>query len=451
VLLVIAAAVLHLILRPLVLAMALGVAGAVLIGVGVALVLVLAVAPVWQLANGRSDIRRSHAALMRFLWPAVAIVLFLAGAFVMWLLRVTPGEVTVFQIDQPGHGPLMLMSGRAHNRGDYHPTFLIDRAAGNVSRLTAVADWGSQVSEDGKVAVWLQPDGLFVPSSFELVSTKGATGIPITPAFSYVLSADGSRVATLNGKLVTVYDLANGRLLGSGAGLDGRSRHQMFFVSADVVRIIEHRPSRDVASPLRIFELDVRSRSMQKTGERMIASSRMSMSVSRADASRMLVPTANAILDGRTGATVAAIEGDVANAAMLDDGRIAAIVRAGEARQLQVHDRNGVLQYSVLLPDVGLARIVGETDNGRLLILGRSGVRAGEAVTPMHGQAMLIVDLSKGTVERKIDGVRGPLPRWTPDPRLMRYASAQDFAALDREGKLVAWSLARPEPRRLLR
>lgn len=447
VLLVVAAAALYLILRPLMVDMALEVLKAIALGVAVAVVLVLAVAPVWQLANGRSDIRRSHAALMRFLWPGIAIVLLLAGGVVMWVIGVDPREVEVRQIRQPAGGPLMLMAGKAPHRGNYAAAFLIDRNAGNVRRLAGWLASSAQLSEDGRVAVWMEPDGVFMTSSFELHSTKGPTGIIVTAAHSFELSADGSRIATINGALLAVYEVETGKLLGSAAGFDGRSRHQMFFVSPDVVRVIEHRPA---ATPLRIFEYDLRARSLRKTAERLIAS-RFSISASRGDGSTMFVRDVGLILDGRTAETVGTIPSeDVTSSVVLHDGTVAVVARSGEGRQIRTYDRTGAHRATVALPGASSASIAGETDNGRLLVAGRGGsFRPGQA--PSGEQAMFVVDLAKGSVELKVDGVRGPMPQWSPDPRLDRYASGQDFAALDRNGKLVAWSLARPEPRPLLR
>ncbi len=451
VLLVIAATALYQILRPLILHMALEALKAIALGVAVAVVLVLAVAPVWQLANGRSDIRRSHAALMRFLWPAIAIVLLLAGGVVMWVIGVDPHEIEVRQIQQPAGGRLMLVSGRAPTRGDYETAFLIDRNAGNVRRVAGWSAWSAQLSEDGRVAVWMEPDGVFRISSFELHSTKGPSGITVTAAHSFELSADGSRVATINGTLLAVYDLATGRLLGSAAGFDGRSRHQMFFVSPDVIRVVEHRPAVHVATPLRIFEYDLRSRSLRKTGERMVAASRVAISVSRRDGSTMFVRNGGLILDGRTAETIGTIPSEgVTSSAVLHDGTIAVVAQSGQGRQIRTYDPTGGLRVTVALPGASRAYLAGETDNGRLLVVGRGGSdRPGHA--PSGEQAMFVVDLANGSVESKVDGVRGPMPQWSPDPRLERYASGQDFAAVDRDGKLVAWSLARPEPRPLLK
>src|SRR5687768_16847760 len=66
--------------RPLLIGAALELATFLGVCIGAAILLILAVAPIWQLASGRTDIRRSHAALSRFLWPSIfAVVAVVAG------------------------------------------------------------------------------------------------------------------------------------------------------------------------------------------------------------------------------------------------------------------------------------------------------------------------------------------------------------------------------------
>lgn len=422
---------LYLIVRPLLLAAAIRTMAIIAAAVAVAVVLVLVIAPVWQLANGRSDLRRSHAALMRFLWPAVAVVLLVAGGGVAWIVHVTPADLTVEQIEQPGRGSLLLLTGKAPRRGDYQPTFLIDRAVGKVTRLAALPLWGTQLSEDGRVAVWLQPFGMWSRASLELHSTRGKTPIAITPSVSYVLSGDGSRVAAIDGTLATVYDLATGTILGSAAGFDGRTFQQMFFVTPDVVRIYEH------GTTLRISELDVSARQLRRTGELPAGQWRQAVHVSR-DGSRMFVPGLNVIADARTGAVLARIGmTGVMPSRMLHDGRVAILERPAGAARLRIYDREGVLRHDIALPQARRHRIAGETEEGKLL-LASSGPR------------MVVVDAARGVIERTLEGIRGPIPQWTVDPRLIRYAAGQELAAVDAKGALVTWSVARPVPRPLL-
>lgn len=423
---IVAVATMYLIVRPLVIGSAIDLAKMVLTAIGVAIVIVLALAPVWQLANGRSDIRRSHAALMRFLWPSIAIVLLIAGGTVAWLIRVSPADLVVAHVDQPRRGTSVIVTGQAPRTVDYHATFVIDRATGRFTRIGTPPWWGSQFSDDGRVHVWLQPVGVFSLDGLELYTARGATGIVMSPSASFVLSSDGARVAITNGKLLAVHELATGKLLASAAGLDPSSRHQIFFVTPDVVRVFEYQHRLDTPAPLRIFELDIRARSIRKTGERMVATTRQAASVS-GDGARMFVRGTNVIADGLTGETIAAIQAEnVASSEMLFDGSVALIAFVDDLSHLRIYDRNGALRHDVPFTKVRGVWIVGETENGKLILAA-------------HGRTMYVVDLASGAIEQTLDGVRGPMPRWSADPRLMRYAADQEFVGMDRNGKLIVW------------
>ncbi len=399
-------------------------------------VVVLAIAPVWQLANGRSDIRRSHAALMRFLWPAVAIVLLIAGGAVAWVVNVSPEDVEIHHVAQPRRGPALLVSGIARHRFDYQASFLIDRATGGIKRLGAPIWWGWQFSDDGRVAAWLQPVGLFTMRGLELHTTKGSTGIELSPVGGFVLSGDGARVAIANGTLVSVHDVATGRILASAAGFDRRPRQQLFFVTPDLLRVTETDPRIDGSAPLRIFELDVRARKARKTAERTLAAPGLGVSAS-GDGSRMFVREANVIVDGRTGETIAQLEVPrVVFSEMLYDGRVALITKEADGPHLRTFERDGTPRHDVPFPQVRFIRIAAETEDGKLILAA-------------HGKTMYVVDLATGVIERELPGIRGPVPRSSADPRLIRFAAGQELVGLDAKGRLIIWSTVRPTPRPL--
>jgi hypothetical protein len=421
-----AVAALYLIARPMLIGAATDLARIVLTAIGIAVVLVLAIAPVWQLANGRSDIRRSHAALMRFLWPSIAIVLLIAGGIVAWVIQVSPADIVVRYVGQPPRGTAAIVTGRAPRAVDYHATFVIDRASGASKRMGTPPWWGAHFSDDGRVLVWLQPVGTFSLQGVELHTLNGATGIVIPLSSSIVLSGDGARVAITNGKLLAVHELATGKLLASAAGLDSRARHQVFFLTPDVVRVFEYQQQLRTPTPLRIFELDIRARSIRKTGERMLVTTRQAVSVS-GDGARMFVRGANVIADGRTGQTIAEIAAsDVSSSAMLFDGSVALVSYGRGVPHLRTYDRDGAPRHDVAFPNVRSVWIAGEIENGKLILT-------------VHGRTMCVVDLASGSIEQRLENVRGPMPHWSTDPRLIRYAADQEFVAVDKNGKLIVW------------
>lgn len=426
--LVIAAAAGWLIVRPLIVGLA-GDVLPVLLGAGAAVVLVLAIAPVWQLANGRADIRRSHAALMRFVWPAIAVLLLLAGGFVAWLTHAPLEDMNDLFIEQPRRGPLVMLSGSAPRRFGYRASMLLDRSTGRVTRIDTPLWWGAQFSDDGRVAAWLSPVGLFEVRGLELHTAAGPTGILLPRMADFALSSDGARVAIANGKLISVHELATGRILASAAVFDGRSRHLMFFVEPDVLRVIEHEARLGMATPLRIFDFDIRARKVRQTGERLVATERDAVGTSR-DGARMFLPGVNEIADGRTGATLARLAvPNVTDAEMLHDGRVALIAREAGLYHLRTFEPDGTPRHDVVLrkPVIWIAA---EVEGGKLILA-------------EHGKTMLVVDLNRGVIERILPGVRGPVPRWWRDPRLPLFAADQQLAAVDARGKLMFWSAGR--------
>lgn len=427
--LIVAVAAVYYMIVPLVLGGAVELVTYFAIALGTALLLVLALAPVWQLANGRSDIRRSHAALMRFLWPAIGVVLLIAGGVVAWVVHAPLEDITVRHVEQAPRGPLALVTGTARSRLDYQATFLVDSSTGRYQRVAALLWWDSQFSDDGRVAAWLE--------RFELRTAKGRTGIDVPASASFFLSGDGSRVAVVNGDLLSVHEVATGRILASAAGLNGRARQQFFFVTPDLVRVIEHEHRVGAPTPLRIFELDVRARTMRKTGERLVHPPQAPVSVS-GDGSRMLIRGENVIADGRTGETIAQFaEPGPVHAAMLRDGRVVRITREEGVARLRTFERDGRPRHVVPIPAPRTVWIAGETGSGKLIIAA-------------HGKTMYAVDLARGVVEKTVPGVHGPAPRWTVDPRLSRYEG--DLVGVDTSGKLVVWkSEGRAPARPLLR
>src|SRR5204862_4411388 len=126
---------------------------------GIGLFVILAVAPVWQLARGRTDMRRSHAAFSMFFWSAIATLLAIAAAGFLWLRASTPADlVEVEDIAQASSGGWALVTGVSAHRGDFRSTFLLNAGTGKYARLTV--PWsGVQWSRDGRVAAWIQPSG----------------------------------------------------------------------------------------------------------------------------------------------------------------------------------------------------------------------------------------------------------------------------------------------------
>jgi hypothetical protein len=264
-----------------------------------------------------------------------------------------------------------------------------------------------------------------------------ATGITLTPGASVVVpSPDGSRVAVVDRKIASVYDLATGRLLVSGAGLDSNLNHGVFFVTNDLVRVVEYN-NRAVTAAVRVFELDSRARTMQKTGERTfeLATGRgVSVSAS-ADGTRILVRGANVVVDGRTAEVLAQLPIEMAptGSAMLHDGSVVSITSG--APRLRIFSRDGQLRHEIAIPGMRRAFVAGEIEGGKLVLAGGTGTSTDATG---KGRTMFVVDTARGVIERALPDVKGPMPQ-RYNVRLARFAAGQQMVAVDARGGLVTW------------
>ena len=415
-----------------------------LIAMGIAFVAILVVAPVWQLAQGRSDIRRSHAALSRAVWIPIAVVLLVAGAYVVLLRSGSPTSLKhVNNIEQVPGGSAVFISGTGRMRDDYHHTFIADAKSGKYVRLEAPAWWGTHFSPDGKVAGWLQAlTPLARGVELELYTKRldqpdapiVATGLRSYGDF-FAFSPDGSRVVLAKDATYSVHDLAANRILASAARPLAGQIFTMFFVDQNVVRLYQSPPNNQ--SQVDIYELDARTKTLTKTGA-ILTSNPFGLRVSR-DGSRVLFPRSGILADGRTGAPVAQLPTTAGffPAGFLHDGTIVVIKR--EQSQPSVLDHfaaDGTKLREFTLP-ANFAYFVGELDAGKLILMARD--KMGPPSKSAGDRRMLVADLASGRVVRTVNGISGPAANWT-DPRTPQFRGDQPLVAANAEGNLVTWN-----------
>jgi len=426
-------AIAFLIQRPVILAGSPKVEGVLAMTLFAGLLLILALAPVWQLDRGRTDVRRSHAALSQFLWTGIAILLLLAGAGVLWLRSASPSDlIEVHQIEHAPAGGWAIVSGETANRGDFQSAFLMNAKSGQQTRLAVPPFSEVAWSGDGRVAAWLQPNGMRM-QEFELYVWEAGSGrsraTGITGPFwsGIALSDDGSRVALVKSKSVAVHDLQNARLLVS-AHIDRGARAQLFFTSRDLVRVLQYDGERaDHLARVRSSEIDVVKRSITRTGERESVGVR-AISYS-ADGSRAFLRTTGEIVDGRTLAPIVKIGTTSRSAALLHDGHVAVVEKDAGVR-VRMFDPQGRPLRVVELPNMTHAYLVAETTDGKLLLSGGTPADRG----------IFVIDRVRGVVDRSIPHVSSRVAGWKTDPRMPRYEAGQTFLGTDSTRKLKVWS-----------
>ncbi|HEY6140332.1 MAG TPA: hypothetical protein VI670_21465 [Thermoanaerobaculia bacterium] len=213
----------------------------------------------WQLIDGRSERRRSHRAFSTAFWALVAVALIAAAVFVGWIVSASPsdlhGRVGAIQAPQ---GDAAILSGDTVHRFDYRPTFLGGRHINTVA-------W-AHFARDGQRVVTMEMISPLSPAR-EVVTRDAANGWRATPTkivfrqgvWPAIASDDLSRIAAGEQDILTIYDVASSRVLGSFKPHNAAIRG-MFFPTPDVLRVYLASPSLDVV------EYDVRTRTLQKLG-----------------------------------------------------------------------------------------------------------------------------------------------------------------------------------------
>ncbi|HLJ72948.1 MAG TPA: hypothetical protein VKU62_00080 [Thermoanaerobaculia bacterium] len=168
----------------------------------------------WQLERGRTDRRRSHMELSRFLWVSIGCGVLIVAAFVAWVVSVRPGDLKVSGGRQSGQWAFI--GGVAKNRLDYRAAFLYNVVDGRAVRLTAPPWNGVGIRPD--LATWfVRSDGVYELWFARLSDAHPKpryTGIAVKQWSSTWLSSDGLHVRVLDRQgIVSEYDLASGKLL----------------------------------------------------------------------------------------------------------------------------------------------------------------------------------------------------------------------------------------------
>lgn len=413
--------------------------------IGAAIVLVLALAPLWQLAKGRTDIRRSHAALSLALWSGIALVIVLAAAGIGWLAGAAPEEWDqVGYISQAPNSTWVFGSGTSASRMGYLSTWMFNAATGEREKIDGPLWWGGvHFSKDGRVAAWQQQYSPFRRGEVELYVRRFdrnaktiATGIRM-PHSSIVLSDDGSRIAIAGHELVSVYDVESGRVLAAARGLSKAGGRVMHFVTPDVVRLVQYEPRRGGKDDFTIAELDVRTKKLTQTGAGKLGTGSWYAVAVSGDGSRMLLRERSVIADARTGAPLATVPARLnqLSSAMLRDGSVVAGARENEIFHLRTFNRDGQPMHDIVLPGVRWAQPVGQLSDSKLVIVGytkRSTERTGV------DRKIFVVDLARGVIERTAENMFGGFSMSPVEPQLPQLGTAP-IISLDAKGDLVLW------------
>jgi hypothetical protein len=379
-------------------------------------VIALIGAGAWQLSLGRTDLKRSHAEMSKFLWVAMAIGFAIVGAYAWWVLAAAPSDLEKPEMFQSASGEWAVVGGPARHRGDFIATFVMNVRTGEWRRFPAARWSGANFTHDGK-AIWATSPLMRRSSAMELYMQRLGideepvpTGLTLNGGSDLVFSDDLTRVAEF-GKVVAVHELGSKRLLAS-VRLPYRANHvRGFFVNRSLLRLIAvtNESAGPIAGPqtLRIYELDVPSRRLQMTGQWSTVARVLSVSASP-DGSVLAVGPLRGpdgkglfLIDGRT-AAVRWSSSDITVAGfrsvrVLTDGRVVVLEGHQQGRRMQVLGSDGTLRRSIELPGVMYGSIAGEAGGGKVVVAAR--YREGPERGP-KGWQTLVVDIDGGTIVR---------------------------------------------------
>lgn len=398
-----------------------GVTAWIALAVAVATFLALILAGAFQVARGRTDLRRGHRVLSTTLWGILLVTALLVTGFTSWVLAAGPEDLTsVERLIASPSGPWLALMGPASGRPGYHPGFFYDldsgrsvhaRFNGRIDTIYALPELSLQFSADGKRAVWLEYDGMSYQSPLVLyrmdLDRPGAQPVRTTTTFPFqpyalALSPDGRWLAAYaadrrdyRGRLI-VQETESGRLLASIRHEWEGAFPRLVFTRSGRLRIYESsiygRPGfseEDQERPLNIFELDPTSASPQvePTGRMPVVHGFPGWSLDPA-ADRLLLRGKEGVrlCDGRTGEVLTQVGDSRAFAYFLADGRLAVLDRP----------RDGSPALRILGPD-------GRAELRRFDFPGALAVIPGDQPSP--GSLRVVVS------------TRAPRPQW--DLRLL--------------------------------
>jgi len=439
-----------LIVRPLFVYHATWLWGGMLAAMGGVILAILAIVPAGQLARGRADARRSHVALSRLLWPAVAVVLALGAGATLWL---TSGTIASFdgwgQFDHSPSGRWVFVSGSDRMRGSLGASFLVNTATRKAERLDAPSV-DAAFSRDGQVAAWHREmpelpqwrrneadrrtwhrEGRIVVRSLE--PGAKATLLPAQLDWSErepLLSDDGSRVLVVGSSRMRTFDAASGKLLGAAQRHQNSRILAAWFATPSRIRLLEQSSG---AKAVDLFEWNLGTRTITRTGQVPVAEpiDRRDVSVT-ADGTLLYLSRDAKLVDAVTGTVRATLPLPVTRASrarMLADGTI--VVMQGS--KLHIFDRAGRSVREIALPRLAFAVVTGQLGDDRALLFGGPDEKR-------FGGSMYVVNVRTGIIEKTMPRLVGPRVEWTLDPRLTRYPADATFASTDYR-KLIYWSL----------
>jgi ABC-type transport system involved in multi-copper enzyme maturation permease subunit len=420
------------------------------------LVVALFVGGVVGTAVGRIDLRRTHGALSLALWATLAVCLAGVTAASGWLRDFGPPEfddVDVLTLEP--NGRWVEVVGGAPKRLDVRRRCLVSTSDNRwISLPGGAANFWREVvySRDGATAVWLgkglgeKPRALLWADLSRPDPSARSSNLVVSPEAVFVLSTDGSRLAILEEGMLSVYELADERLLKAVRLPEQLHRGSIFFDSPWALRILARTGGDDVHSLL-IAEVDTTSGDVALTGEiKELPEESWFVADSGLDhlvmwtRSKALEHRVYSVYDGRNGALIEGL-GGAGFRSFLSDGRMVVLQRDNDGRATlevrRVGEEDRLVHELVAGED---ARISGEAVPGGVVI-----TRFEDPSDRTQGKYFELLDVDTGETRVIGEHLRGSLPwvRWLQGGTrgILWYGNQPATSRLfvDQTGALVRW------------
>jgi hypothetical protein len=232
-----------------------------------------------QVADGRTDARRSHGALSATLWGLTAAFAAILGGLAWWVASAGPRDLVAIEggVQAAPRGSWVALAGKMRNRGAAGAAFLYDTASGRCVKLDRFA--GVAFSANGSRAVWFEESqgfyerkrtGVIRVASLDSTQPESIeSDLQVDDWTRFVLSPTGHRLATLQGdRILSVYDLADPahpKQLVAANLSPGPRPGWIAFSGEDAVRVLPTKISGDSKGMLttEILELNVSSKKIE--------------------------------------------------------------------------------------------------------------------------------------------------------------------------------------------
>ncbi len=431
---------------------ALSVVGA---GLVVAILVSLSVGGAVGIAAGRVDLKRVHSSNSLALWSTMAVLLAAITVYTGWLRNFGPREfvdVEVITISPDGNWIDVL--GTAENRLDIRRRYLVSTTSERWMRLPS--GWRGTVnpvsfSADSSAAIWRgraageEPRSLWWADLGRTDPSPKTTNIVVSPESVLSISAGGSHLAILEDGTLSVYALAEEKLMKAIRLADELRKSAVVFTSGQTLRLF-NRAGEDAEGPLRIAEIDLATGEVVVMGEIRGVGELQWFAVD-GSLEHMIVSTKSAddlaskrsLYDATNGTLLRALE-TAGFPGFLSDGRLVFVSRTDDPLRLTVETIDGDQHVTHEIGEAAEPTISGEGMAGHV-VMSRPEV-VGD---PTRGLRIALFDLESG--ERRTIGsrLRPAFPWLALQPGQIRgffwYNRQPEASRLffDRTGAVVRW------------